>query len=247
MRVVVEDIIRIAHLLLVGHAGQLHLVQPVLALRPACVDEHRVDVDLAGLVFAQVEGLGGVGRLLGLTTGGELLTQGGVLGHELLQLDLGGVVRHGHGGGLNIQQGGFKFAGLVGIGVAIGDKVQENIEVLQAQHGLLVGDIAAVVGGLIAQQADELHALPHVRAHHIAEVLVVHQGGEAVIVGQHKGAVHGVHPFDGEFHCAAAVDDRSRRVDGEDFLRSHGHRREDANAGVDRRWAKLDMGVTSVC
>ena len=48
----------------------------------------------------------------------------------------------------------------------------------------------------------EFHALVRVLSNHIAEVLVVHQGGEAVIIEHNKGAVRGVHPFDGEFHCA---------------------------------------------
>ena len=42
--VIIEHIVGIAHLALVGHTGQLHLVQPVLPFRPARVGEHGVNV-----------------------------------------------------------------------------------------------------------------------------------------------------------------------------------------------------------
>ena len=51
--VVVEHIVGIAHLALVGHTGQLHLIEPVLPFRPARVGEHGVNVQLAGLVLGQ--------------------------------------------------------------------------------------------------------------------------------------------------------------------------------------------------
>ena len=39
-----------------GHPGQLHLVQPVLPLGPAGVQEHGVDVQPAGFVLGEVQG-----------------------------------------------------------------------------------------------------------------------------------------------------------------------------------------------
>ena len=89
MGVVVEHIVGIADPALVRHTGQLHLVEPILALDPARVDEHGVYVELAGLVFGEVERLGRVVLPLGLTAGGELGAQGGVLLHECGELRRG--------------------------------------------------------------------------------------------------------------------------------------------------------------
>ena len=231
LHIIIEHIIRIAHFAFVGHAGELHLTQPVASLHPACIDEHGIDIDLAGLVFGQIQRLGHIGGLLGLAAGGEFFPEGGVLRHQLLQLDLGGVIHHGHRLGRLIQQGVIKGMLLIAVAVAVGHKIQEAMEIFQTQRGLLPADGAAVVRCLIAQQAHQLHALMHILPHHIPEVLVIHQGLQAIIPRQHKRAVHGVHPFDGEFHGPAAVDDRRRRIDGEDLFRCHRHLGEGLKGG----------------
>src|SRR5699024_292821 len=70
--VVIEHIVGIAHLALVGHTGQLHLVDPVLPLGPAGVGEHGVDIQLPGLVLGQVQRLGYIALPLFLPAGGQL-------------------------------------------------------------------------------------------------------------------------------------------------------------------------------
>ena len=129
--VVVEHIIGIAHLTLVGHAGQLHFVDPILPLRPASVREHGVDVELAGLVLGEVQGLGGVAGLLDLPAGGELGFEGLVFRHEGGKIHVGNGCG-GQGGVLLLQQFRVKGTGGICSTVTTGDKVHEVPEVFQA-------------------------------------------------------------------------------------------------------------------
>src|SRR5699024_7046063 len=80
--VVIEHVVGAALFGGIGHTGQLHLVDPVLALGPARVGEHGVDVELAGFVLGQVQGLGGVAGLLLGTAGGQLGTERLVFRYE---------------------------------------------------------------------------------------------------------------------------------------------------------------------
>ena len=92
--VVIEHIVSIAHLALVGHAGQLYLIDPVLSLCPAGVGEHGVDVQLPGLVFGQVQGLRHIALPLGRPAGGELGLQRPVLLHQGGQVHLSPGATH---------------------------------------------------------------------------------------------------------------------------------------------------------
>ena len=65
---------------------ELHLVQPVLPPGPAGVQEHGVDVQLAGLVLGEVQRLGHIALLLLLPPGGELRFELPVLRNEGLQV-----------------------------------------------------------------------------------------------------------------------------------------------------------------
>ena len=224
--VVVEHIVGIAHLALVGHTGQLHLAQPVLPLGPAGVGEHGVDVQLPGLVLGQVQGFRYIALPLLLPPGGKLGPKGGVLRHEGGQVGLRS--RGGGDGGLRLllQQGWVKLALGVVLAVAVGDEVQEHIEVLQAQRRLLRGDLLPRVGGGVARLPDVLQPPPQVLPHDVPEVLPVHQTHQPVVVGHDQSAVYRVHPLDGKLHCPAAVQHTGRRVDGIDLFRRDGYLRE---------------------
>ena len=244
--VVVEHIVGIAHLALVGHTGQLHLVQPVLPLGPAGVGEHGVDVQLPGLVLGQVQGLGGIAGLLGLPAGGELCLEGPVLLHQGGQVYLGQRAEAREPLGFGLQQGRVKLPLGVVLPVAVGDKVQEDIEVFQAQPGLLRGDLLPRVGGGVARLPDVLQPPPQVLPHDVPEVLGVHQAHQPVVVGHDQPAVHGVHPLDGKLHSPAAVQHTGRRVDGIDFFRSTATSAKGVNCGSERKRVKLGMGGTSL-
>ena len=174
--IAVEHIVGIADLALVGHTGQLYLVEPVLALCPACVGEHGVDIDLAGLVFRQVKGLRHIGLLLLVAAGGELLFQGGIFRHKGSQIHLRHFLhRRSRRFGRLRQKAAVKMPLGVMFGVAIGHKVQKDIEVFQTQRRLLLGDLLPRVGGVVADAANEVHPPPDVRAYNVTEVLGVHQ------------------------------------------------------------------------
>ena len=101
------------------------------------------------------------------------------------------------------------------------------------QEVVIIKGFGSGAGSLIVALlvGERFPALMHILPHHIPEVLVIHQGLQAIIPRQHKRAVHGVHPFDGEFHGPAAVDDRRRRIDGEDLFRCHRHLGEGLKGG----------------
>ena len=212
--IAVEHIVGIADLALVGHTGQLHLVEPVLALCPACVGEHGVDIDFAGLVFRQVKGLGHIGLLLLSPAGGELFFQRGIFRHEGVQIHLRHFLhRSGRRFGRLRQKAAVKMPLGVVFGVAIGHKVQKDKEVFQAQRRLLLGDLLPRVGGVVADAANEVHPPPDVRAYNVPEVLGVHQAHKGILIGHDKLTVHGIHPFYGKLHSAAAVQHAGGGVD----------------------------------
>ena len=231
--VVVEHIVGIAHFALVGHSGQLYLVDPVLPLGPAGVGEHSVDVQLPGLVLGQVQGLGHIALPLFLPAGGELGLESPVLLHQGGQIHLrnrfpglGNLLIR-----LGFQQRRVKLPLGVVLPVAVGDKVQEDVEVLQAQPGLLRGDLLPRVRGGVARLPDVLQPPPQVLPHDAPEVLGVHQAHQPVIVGHDQPAIHGVHPLDGKLHGPAAVHHAGRRVDGIDFFRRDSYLHEGGELG----------------
>jgi len=204
--VTVEHIVRITYLGLVGHTGQLDFIQPVLALRPACVFQHGVDIQLAGLVFRQVEGLGHIGLLLLGTAGSEFLLQRSVLRHQRGKINVGCSLipsRSGRGGLL--QQAAVKMSLGVVLTIAVRHKVQKDIEIFQTQHRLLLGDFPAGVGGVVAHTADQIHPPPDVRAHDVPEVLGIHEAHQRVLIRHDQPLVHRVHPLHGKLHRPAAV------------------------------------------
>ena len=219
--VVVEHIVSIAHLTLVGHSGQFYLVDPVLPLGPAGVGEHGVDVQLPGLVLGQVQGLGHIALPLFLPAGGELGLESPVLLHQGGQVHLRncGPGRHRGRLGFGLQQSRVKLPLGVVLPVAVSDKVQEYVEVLQTQPSLFRRDFLPRVGGGVARLPDVLQPPPQVLPHDAPEVLGVHQAHQPVIVGHDQPAVYGVHPLDGKLHGPAAVQHTGRRVDGIYFFR----------------------------
>ncbi len=143
---------------------------------------------------------------------------------------------------LGFQQRRVKLPFGVVLPIAVGDKVQEDVEVLQAQPGLLRGDLLPCVGGGIARLPDVLQPPPQVLPHDIPEVLRVHQAHQPVVVRHDQSAVHGVHPLDGKFHRPAAVQHTGRRVNGIDFFRGHSYFRERGKLWVREESGKVGHG-----
>ena len=212
--IAVEHIVCIADLGLVWHTGQLYLIQPVLALCPAHICEHGVDIQLAGLVLRQVEGLGHIGLLLLGSAGGEFLLQRSVFRHQRGELHLRHFL-HRSGGNFAFlrQQRRVKMPFGVVLTVAIGHKIQKGIQVFQTQRRLLFGDFLAGVGGIVAHATDQVHPPPDVCAHNVPEVLGVHQTDQRVLIRHDQRFVHGIHPLHGELHRPAAVQHAGGGVD----------------------------------
>ena len=72
---------------------------------------------------------------------------------------------------------------------------------------------------VVAGLAYVFEALTEVGADDVAEVLVVHEADQPVVIGHDQRAVNGVHPFDGKLHRPAAVKSTARRVDAINPLR----------------------------
>ena len=101
----------------------------------------------------------------------------------------------------------------VALTIAIGHKIQKDIEVFQTQRRLLLGDFLAVVGGIVSHAADQIHPPPDVCAHNVPEVLGIHEAHQRVLIRHNQRLVHGIHPLHGKLHRPAAVQDAGRRVD----------------------------------
>ena len=98
-------------------------------------------------------------------------------------------------------------------GIAIGYKVQKDIEVFQTQRRLLLGDLLPRVGSGVADATNEVYPPPDVRTYDVPEVLGVHQTHKGILIGHDQTLIDGVHPFYGKLHRPAAVQDTRRRVD----------------------------------
>ena len=240
--IVVEDIVGVAHAGAVGHSGQLHLVEPVLTLRPACVLKHGVDVEFSGFVFADLQGLGHIGLLLLGPAGGQLLPEGGIFCQQLLKLHIialcpfpAVIARSRRRRGNPFPCGNLRRIKLrlgVAVGVAVGHEIQKNVQIFQAHHCGGFGDLPVVVGGGVALFADQIHAPPDVGADDGAELLPVHEALEVVLIGHVQLGVHRVHPLHRKLHSPPAVQNTRRRVDVQDLLRRNGHLGKGSERGV---------------
>ena len=172
-----------------------------------------IDVDLAGLVLAEIQRLGHIGLLLFSPAGGQFLPQSDIFRHELLQLNFGFRINGRRSGRLVLQKCGVE--GPLGVicAVAVGHEIQKDKEVFQTQRRLLLADFLPRVGGVVAQGADQLHPAPDVLTNDVPEILVIHQRNQPVVIGQHQRAVHGIHPLDGKLHGPPAVQHAGSRVD----------------------------------
>ena len=222
----IQHIVGITHSGSAGHALQLHLIQPVGALRPSGVHQHGIDISLAGPVLGNLLRLWHIALPMRLAPGGQFVPEGGVFLQKRLDADVLFERRRRRGGRGRVQQGGVKPALLIAVGIAIGHEVHEAEQVPEAELGLIPGDLLALVGGNIADAANKIHAPQDVVIHDVPEPVRVHQADQLVVPGHHKGAVHGIHPLHGDLHRPAAVQHAGRRVDGIDALRRHRHVRE---------------------
>ncbi len=212
--IAVKHIVRIAHLALVGHSGQLHLIEPILPLCPAGIGEHGVDIQLAGFVFGEVKRLGYIGLLLFGTAGSELLFQRGIFRHKRSQINLRHFRRRSRRClGRHRQQGAVKMPLGVVFSVAIGHKIQKDIEVFQTQLRLFASNFLTGMGGVVAHTTDQIHPPPDVRAHNVAKILGIHETDQRVLIGHDQRLIHGVHPLHSKLHRPAAVQHTGSGVD----------------------------------
>lgn len=97
--------------------------------------------------------------------------------------------------------------------VTISHEVQKHIEVFQTQRRLLLRDLFAGVGGVVARAANKIHTPPEGSANDIPEVLGVHQADQCILIGHDQRLVHRVHPLHRKLHRPAAVQHTGRRID----------------------------------
>ena len=219
----IEHIVGVTGLALVRHTGQLNFIAPVLALDPACILQHGIDVDFPGLVFGDVQRLWHIGLLPLRPKGGKILFQRFVLVHQLLNIDVG-VGDEGDGLlGRQLQQFPVKLPFGVLFRIAIGNKIQKIEEIFQAQLRLLFGYFLAFVGSVVAHFADEIHAQPQIILHDIPKFLGIHQRDQLIIPGKRQLLVHGVHPLDRKLHGPPAAEHTGIPIDVQQIFSSHSH------------------------
>ncbi len=221
-----EEIIGVSHAAFAGHPVDGDLLQPVLPLYPAGVQQHGVDVNFPGIVLGKLQGLRDIAGLLPGPAGGELFPEGLVFRHQPLQLHLRRRGGRGFCRRLRRQQGGVKAPGGVLLAVAAGEEIKEGKEVFQADHRLVLGELFTAVGGVVAQDTHQPQPLPQVRPHHVPEVPGPHEAGQPGIHRQGQGLVHRVHPLHRSLHPPPAVEDAGGGVDREDFFGGFGDGRE---------------------
>ena len=213
--IVIENIVRKAHFALVGHAGQLHFIDPVLAFHPAGFFQHGIDVELPGLVFGDIQRFGHIGLLLFLAPGSQLFFQLPVFLHQGGQtwlrlwgsracLSLWERCRRSRRRGYPCR---VKLRFLIGFRIAVGHEVQKNVQIFQAEHGHCFRDLSGIMGSGVALFTDKVHPLPKVASHDLAEFLPGHQALEIVLIGHFQLLVHGVHPLHGKLHSPPTVED----------------------------------------
>ena len=129
------------------------------------------------------------------------------------------------------------------LAVAIGHKIQKDIQVFQTQRRLLFGDFLAGVGGIVAHAADQVHPPPDVCAHDVPEVLGIHQTDQRVLIRHDQRLVHGVHPLHGKLHRPAAVQHAGGRVDGQNALGGDGNRGEGGKLWGGEECVKVGHGM----
>ena len=212
--IVIEHIVRKAHFAPVGHSGQLHLIDPVLAFHPAGIFQHGVDVELPGFVLGDIQRLGHIGLLLLGPAGSQLLFQLPVFLHQRSQtwLHLCGCraclclwerCRRSRRRGYPCR---VKLRFLIGFRIAVGHEVQKNVQIFQAEHGHCFRDLSGIMGSGVALLADKVHPLPKVVTNDCTEFLPGHQALEIVLIGHFQLLVHGVHPLHGKLHGPPAVE-----------------------------------------
>ena len=200
-----ENVISIAHLTLVGHAVKLKLIDPVLALRPAGILQHKIDVDLTRFVFRKVERLGHVGLLLLGAAGGQLLLERLVFLDQLIDVNIHlGHKRHGFLNGERKKRLIKRPLGVAGC-VEIRHLVKEHEQVFKAKLCLLDGHFPSTVRCRVAKLTDEIHAVPNVSADNTAEFLGVHQADKGILIGHNEISVNGIHPLHRKLHRPAAI------------------------------------------
>ena len=102
------------------------------------------------------------------------------------------------------------------------------------------------MGSRIAKLADYLHAAEEVIVHHVPEFVCAHEADQLVVPGQHKLAVHGIHPFDGKLHRPPAVEHAGRGIDLKDSLRRYRHLRKGGKLGLGEEYVKVGhCGINS--
>ena len=75
------------------------------------------------------------------------------------------------------------------------------------------------MGCAVSHFPDEIHPKPEVSVHDVTEFFRIHEVDQLIIPGHDERAVHGVHPFDSEFHCSPTIEDGGRHIDWKDLLR----------------------------
>ena len=138
-----------------------------------------------------------------------------------LQLCLRTCCRHSGQGSL-LQQRTVERPFLIPSTVAVGDKIQEDKQIFQAQRGLILCDFSPRMRCGVARLADVVHPPAQTLIDDVPEFIRIHQADEVILVRHHQRRIHRIHPFDGRLHRPAAVQHTGRRIDPIDELRRLG-------------------------
>ena len=155
-----QDIIRIPYARLVGHSFQGILTFPILPLHPSGICQQRIDVNLSGFVFREIQRLLNIRLLLLIAPCGELFPQCLVFRFKLLNgyIRSTSLNRRRHSLFL-LQKRRIKLTFLIALAIAVVNEIEENEQVFQCIPCLLLADGTGTVGGIVAQGTDKIQTL----------------------------------------------------------------------------------------
>ena len=109
----------------------------------------------------------------------------------------------------------------IAVRVTVRDEVHKIPQVFQAEHCLVMRDIAAGVSRGVSGLADEMHAGQQCGIHNTLKFCSAHQAQKVVIPGLNQSGINGIHPLNSELHRPPAADDTCRIVNRKYLLRRH--------------------------
>ena len=247
MSIIIENVVGITHFMLVEHSRQFDFIDPVFSLSPTSIDEHGVDIYFSCLVLCNVEWLRDKVLLLLFPSGSQFFFERCIFCNKCFNINVRKLFRNKLFGRLCIQKTLVKVPCLIIFRIAACHKVQEIIQVFQAQFCHILSNGCRTMCRIISGFTNEIHSFDEVRLiHKVLETGVVNEDCKFIVPRHDKPLVHGVQPFHSKFHGPPTVQDRRRRINRQTLLRRDSNMRKAVKLRFTCQVIKVGHGITPV-